>query len=77
MRDSIEIAIISKVIDDLTKKRKDLRLSHQHLAERANLNRSAISLIETKKRIPTLLTALKISRALQLNLSDLLKQYEG
>jgi transcriptional regulator with XRE-family HTH domain len=77
MKEDIEIAIVSKVIDALAKKRKDLGLSHQQLAERANLDRSAISLIESKKRIPTLLTALKISRAMQLNLSDLLKEYEG
>ncbi len=78
MRDNnIEIAIISKVIDELAKRRIDLGLSHQRLADGAHLDRSAISLIESKKRIPSLLTALKICNVLKISLADLLKQYEA
>ncbi len=76
MTDHIEADIVSKVIDDLVQRRKALGLSHQALAERAHLNRSAISLIESKKRVPSLLTILKICSALKLSLADLIKKYE-
>lgn len=76
MRRPSELDTISTIIDALIKRRKDCGLSHQKLAEKAQLNRSAISLIESKKRIPSLLTILKICHAVDISLADLLKQYE-
>ena len=78
MRDhtETEAEIVSKVIDEITKKRKELGLSHQRLAEGAHLDRSTISLIESKKRIPSLLTTLRICGVMKLSLADLLKKYK-
>lgn len=72
-----EAEIVSKVIDEITKRRKELKLSHQRLANDAHLNRSAISLIESKKRVPSLLTILRICSVMQISLADLLKKYEN
>lgn len=72
-----EAEIISKIIDDIANKRKELGLSHQNVADGANLNRSAISLIENKKRIPSLHTILKICNVIKISLADLLKKYEN
>ena len=69
--------IAEKIIDAITEKRKELGLSHQRLADDAGLNRSAISLIESKKRVPSLLTVLKICNAMKISLADLLKKYES
>ncbi len=77
MRDHTEAEIVSEVIDAIAQKRKELGLSHQRLAESAQLDRSAISLIESKKRIPSLFTVLKICSVLKLSLADLLKKYES
>jgi len=76
MKEHAETEIVSKVIDDIVKRRKELGLSHQRLAEGAHLNRSAISLIESKKRTPSLLTVLKICGVLDLSLADILKKHE-
>jgi DNA-binding XRE family transcriptional regulator len=56
------------VVEQLKKARKDLGLSHEAVAARVKLNRSAISLIEAGKRQPTLLTCLKIAQALDIEL---------
>lgn len=76
MKDQALLDTVSKVIDDMAHKRKELGLSHQRLADSANIDRSAISLIESKKRIPSLLTVLKLCNALDMSLADLLKKHE-
>ena len=65
--------IADALIDELSKARKAKGLSHQTLADIAGVNRSTISLIESKKRMPTILTCLKIADALDVKLSKALK----
>jgi len=77
MRDQTEAEIVSKVVDEITAKRKEIGMSHQRLADGAHLDRSTISLIESKKRIPSLLTILKICSVIKLSLADILKKYES
>jgi DNA-binding XRE family transcriptional regulator len=72
-----EAEIVSKVIDEIIKTRKELGLSHQNLADGARLDRSTISLIENKKRVPSLLTTLRICSVMRLSLADLLKKYKS
>ncbi len=68
--------VVNCVIASLKEIRKDKKLSHENLAQKAKLHRSAISLIESRKRQPTLLTCLKIAYALDINLSDVLTKSE-
>lgn len=65
--------ITSKLLDEFEKIRKEKELSHDKLANLAGINRSTVSLLASKKRIPTILTCLKISDALEISLADLLK----
>ena len=68
---------LEQIVDDVVAKLKEIRLeqniSHEKLAEKTKLNRSTISLIESRKRQPTLLTCLKIADALDVDLADIIK----
>ena len=66
--------ITLKLLDEFEKIRKQKGLSHEKLAALAGVNRSTISLLESKKRIPTIITCLKIAEALEVSLADLLKR---
>ena len=65
-----DLEIVSKIIDEFIDVRKELGVSHQTLADRCKLHRSAISLIERKKRIPSLLSILRIYKALGISLGS-------
>lgn len=67
-------ATVLKLLDEFERIRKEKKLSHEKLAELSGLNRSTISLLESKKRIPTILTCLKISDALGVAFYDVLKK---
>jgi transcriptional regulator with XRE-family HTH domain len=77
MRDKVAEKAVSKLVDELTALRKGQKLSHETLAQRTGLNRSAISLIESKKRTPTILTCFKIARALDVSLAALIRKIEA
>lgn len=49
-------------------------LSQEELAERADISRNSISLIETGKLNPTILKAVDISRALEVSLESLVEK---
>ncbi len=76
MKDNIEIQIVFYVLDEIAKRRKELGMSHRSLAERTRIDRSTISLIENKKRNPSLFIILKICKALGISLAKTLRQYE-
>lgn len=65
--------IVSKLIDEFARIRKEKGLSHEKVAAPTGLSRRAIGLIENKERIPTILTCVKIADALEISLGDLLK----
>lgn len=67
------LEIIYKIIDEIVKRRKQLRISHEKLASEVGLDRSTISLIESKKRIPSILNIYKICKALGLSLGVLIQ----
>lgn len=73
MRDKAAERAVSKLVDEFVRMRKERGMSHDALAEAAGVHRSTISLIESKKRVPTILTCLRIASALKANLSQLLK----
>jgi len=64
------------VVRELTKLRKEKGLSHEKLAQKVGVHRSAISLIENGKRSPTLVMCLKIANGLEVKLSSLLRKVE-
>ena len=68
--------IVKDVVGQLKALRKAQALSHEKVAARALLNRSTISVIETGKRQPTLLTLLKIAQALESDLGSLIAKAE-
>tara|TARA_B100000949_G_scaffold187292_1_gene169761 strand:+ start:582 stop:806 length:225 start_codon:yes stop_codon:yes gene_type:complete len=64
---------VDYVIAQLKEIRLEQGLSHEKLAEKAGLHRTAISLIESRKRQPSFINCIKIADALGVNLADLLK----
>lgn len=60
------------VISQLSEERQKQGLSHEKLASMAGLHRSTISLIESRKREPTLLNLLRIADALGFKLGRLI-----
>ncbi|MES2985314.1 MAG: helix-turn-helix transcriptional regulator [Pseudomonadota bacterium] len=65
---------VSKLLDEFKKLRKEKGLSHDKLAELTGIHRSAIGLLEGKKRTPTILTCLKLCQALGVRLEDILRK---
>jgi transcriptional regulator with XRE-family HTH domain len=66
--------IVSKLIDEFSKIRKEKGLSHEKVAALTGLSRRAIGMIENKERIPSILNCQKIADALEISLGDLLKE---
>lgn len=64
---------VDAIIARLKEERLKQNISHEKLAEMTKLHRSTISLIESRKRQPTLLTCFKIAEALNVDLADLIK----
>jgi DNA-binding XRE family transcriptional regulator len=64
------------VVKALADARKAQGLSHETVAQKAGITRPAVSHIEGGKRKPSLLVCLKIAKALDLQLWQLLKKYE-
>lgn len=61
----------------LKKLRDDKNLSQEKLALKAGLDRDYIGKIERRLRNPSLLTLLKISKALDVTLSDVILEIES
>ncbi len=59
------------MVEELKRARQSLGLSHSELAARAGISRAGLSFIESHKRAPTLLTCLKIARAMDIRLADI------
>ena len=69
--------IVSGLMSEFKRIRKEKNLSNEKLANLAGLHRTTIGLLESEKRVPTILTCLKISLALEVALSDLIKTSSG
>ncbi len=76
MKEKYPQDITDKLMDEFKRIRKEKGVSHENLAKMCNLSRTAISFIENKKRMPTISTCLKISRALGISLAELLGELE-
>lgn len=69
--------ITDRAIGLLAEERKRQGMSFGKLAEKTGLHRSAISLIESRKRRPTLLVCTKIALVLGVSLSEVIKKAEN
>ncbi len=69
--------IKKKVARAIRQRRKQIGLSQEVLAEKADIDRTYVSLIERSKVNITLVVASKIARALGLSLSRLIKAIES
>ena len=63
--------VLRKLGDNVRAKREARDLSQEKLAELADLDRTYISGIERGARNPTILSALRIAKALKTSVSDL------
>ncbi|MBD5398919.1 helix-turn-helix transcriptional regulator [bacterium] len=68
--------ILNSVIDILKRERIARGISHEKLAILAGVHRTSIGHLEAKITKPTLFLCLKIAEALNLKLSDILKEAE-
>jgi transcriptional regulator with XRE-family HTH domain len=57
----------------IQKRRLELGLSQEKLGQISKLHRTYISLLERGLRSPTITTTIKVAKALNLNISELLK----
>lgn len=77
MRSRLPENIVSSVVKQLAEIRKQRGFSHETVGLRSGLHRSTISLIEARKREATLLTLIKICKAMDCDLGPLVSQAEN
>ena len=63
--------------NEVRRTRGDLGLSQEELADRANLHRNYIGMIERGERSPTLLAIEGIARGMKMRASELIARAEG
>jgi len=76
MRDKSSETLVEKVVNELARLRKEQGMSHEKLAAKAGISRPAVSFIESHKRTPTILTCVRMAKALGVRLSDILAKFE-
>jgi transcriptional regulator with XRE-family HTH domain len=72
MKNQKEI-LLEKLAKNIKKRRIELNISQEKLAEICGFDRTYISLLERAKRNPSILNLQKLSIGLEIKLSDLLK----
>lgn len=77
MRDDFAEKLTIKVIEVLKEERAIQGLSHEKLAAKARIHRTAISHLENGIRKPTFLVVIKLSRALGFDVSEIVKRAEN
>jgi len=65
---------LSKLGQNIRSRRESLKLSQEDLADKADLDRTYIGGVERGERNPTILSTLRISKALGLSLSEITKE---
>lgn len=70
--DKEETKILHEFSKNVRHIRESLGMSQEKLAEKADLHRTYIGSIERSEKIPSLITIVKISKALHVNISQLI-----
>ena len=65
---------VDKLLEELGRLRKAKGLTYDQLSQLTGVHRTTFSLLERKKRIPSILICLKICRALEVRLEDVLRK---
>ena len=68
--------LLKALASEVRRSRGDLGLSQEELADRANLHRNYIGMIERAERAPTLVAMEGVARGLKLRLSELIARAE-
>lgn len=63
--------------DVIRRRRLDIGLSQEDLADRASLHRTYVSLVERGRRTPTLTAVDSLAHALETTMTDLIAQSEA
>jgi transcriptional regulator with XRE-family HTH domain len=69
--------LLKKLAEKIKKRRNELNISQEKLAQKCNFDRTYISLLERAKRNPSYLSLLKLCRGLEIELIELLKEEES
>jgi transcriptional regulator with XRE-family HTH domain len=72
-----ERAVVQKICEELLAERHRQGISQQRISEDAGLSRTGVRHIESLETNPTLYSLLKLSKALGLKVSELIKKYES
>ncbi len=67
-----EKRIVAEFAASMKKYRKRKGISQEKLAEYANLHRTYIGALERAQKIPSLITIMKVSKALEVSIYDLI-----
>lgn len=71
-----ERAVSNEICKALKEEREKQKISQQRLSEMADISRTGLRHLESLEIAPTLFTMLKVATALEVNLSDLLKNLD-
>ena len=74
MKDAEFQKSLDHVVKRLVEIRKKKKISHEMLVNASGVSRTAISYMEARKSTPSILTCMKICKALDVDLSKLLKE---
>jgi len=69
-----EEVLLNQLAKKIKKRRNELNISQEKLAEKCDFDRTYISLLERAKRNPSYLSLLKLCVGLELELIELLKE---
>ncbi len=72
-----EQELLNQLAKKIKKRRTELNISQEKLAEKCNFDRTYISLLERAKRNPSYLSLLKLCTGLEIELTDLIKEEEN
>lgn len=67
------IAEVNKVSERIQKLRTERRMSQMDLAVEAGISQGFLAMIETKRKIPTIMTVFKLAKALNVRASALME----
>ena len=67
------IAEVNKVSERIQKLRTERRMSQMDLAVEAGISQGFLAMIETKRKIPTIMTIFKLAKALNVRASALME----
>jgi len=72
--ENYEQELLNQLAHKIKKRRNELNISQEKLAEKCNFDRTYISLLERAKRNPSYLSLVKLCIGLEIEITELLKE---